>query len=324
MNRIDRLTAILVKLQSKSATSSQELANHFDISLRTVYRDIRALGEAGVPIGLDQGRGYFIVDGYHLPPVMLTKEEAGAILLAGKLIEKMGDKSVTAGFNSALMKINSVLKGEQRDYVENLDKYISVIKPEIQQDENFPDHFLADLKTALVHHNLVEFEYYSKYVDASNLRQVEPLGLVFYTGHWHLIAYCRLRQDVRDFRTDRIMKLRLLDDQFEPKFDGEYKHLIRNVMQGSEVQEVKIKVSIEVARFISDQKYYYGFVSEERKVDCVEMTYMVGNLNYFARWLIMYGDSADVVEPTQLIEEVVKVVNELSAHYHAADIGLSP
>ncbi len=324
MNRIDRLTAILVKLQSKSATSSQELADHFDISLRTVYRDIRALGEAGVPIGLDQGRGYFIVDGYHLPPVMLTKEEAGAILLAGKLIEKMGDKSVNAGFNSALMKINSVLKGEQRDYVENLDKYISVVKPHIPQDENFPDHFLADLKTALVHHNLVEFEYYSKYVDASNLRQVEPLGLVFYTGHWHLIAYCRLRQDVRDFRTDRIMKLRLLDDQFEPRFNGEYKHLIRTLMQESELQEVKIKVSFDIARYISDQKYYYGFVNEQKQDDGVVMTYMVGNLNYFARWLIMYGDSADVVEPTLLREEVVKVVNELSAHYHTADIGLSP
>jgi len=324
MNRIDRLTAILVKLQSKSATSSQELADHFDISLRTVYRDIRALGEAGVPIGLDQGRGYFIVDGYHLPPVMLTKEEAGAILLAGKLIEKMGDKSVTTGFNSALMKINSVLKGEQRDYVENLDKYISVVKPHIPQDENFPDHFLADLKTALVHHNLVEFEYYSKYVDASNLRQVEPLGLVFYTGHWHLIAYCRLREAVRDFRTDRIMKLRLLDDHFEPRFNGEYKHLIRTLMQESEVQEVKIKVSFEIARYISDQKYYYGFVNEQKQDDGVVMTYMVGNLNYFARWLIMYGDGADVVEPTQLREEVMKVVNELSAHYYTADIGLSP
>ncbi|MEQ6119621.1 YafY family protein [Reichenbachiella sp. MALMAid0571] len=324
MNRIDRLTAILVKLQSKSATSSQELADHFDISLRTVYRDIRALGEAGVPIGLDQGRGYFIVDGYHLPPVMLTKEEAGAILLAGKLMEKMGDKSVSAGFNSALMKINSVLKGEQKDFVENLDKYISVVRPQVPKNENFPDHFLADLKIALVNHRLVEFDYYSQYTDKSNLRQVEPLGLVFYSGHWHLIAFCRLRQDVRDFRTDRIMKLRLLEDHFEPKFNGEYKHLIRSVMHGSEVQEVKIKVSFEVARFISDQKYYYGFVSEERKVEYVEMTYMVGNLNYFARWLIMYGAEADVVEPAQLREEVVKVVNELSVHYATADIGLSP
>ncbi|HEY8512458.1 MAG TPA: HTH domain-containing protein, partial [Cyclobacteriaceae bacterium] len=86
MNRIDRLTAILIHLQSKRLVKAEELASRFDISLRTVYRDVKALMEAGVPIGSEAGVGYFIVDGYHLPPVMFSQEEAGAMLLAGKLV----------------------------------------------------------------------------------------------------------------------------------------------------------------------------------------------------------------------------------------------
>ncbi|MEQ9289531.1 MAG: YafY family protein [Cyclobacteriaceae bacterium] len=317
MNRIDRLTAILVKLQSKRTTSAQEISEHFDISLRTVYRDIRALGEAGVPIGLDQGKGYFIVEGYHLPPVMLNKEEAGAVLLAGKLIEKMGDKSVSEGFNSALAKIRSVLSGDQRDFVENLDKYVSVIQRDAPVNDEFPDHFLADIKLALVGNQVLEFDYYSKYKDNYNSRQVEPFGLVFYGGHWHLFAYCRLRQGIRDFRTDRIMKLVVQEEKFEQKFSGDYKSLIQDLVQGSEVQQVRVAFSKKVAPFISEQRYYYGYVSEEVVEDKVIMTYMAGNLNYFARWLMMFGADVDVLEPDELREEVVGFMDELTRHYSA-------
>src|ERR687897_2699091 len=100
MNRIDRLTAILIQLQTKRVVKAEEIADRFEISLRTVYRDVRALMEAGVPIGSEAGKGYFIVDGYHLPPVMFTTDEASALMLAGKLVEKMTDNSVRTEFVS--------------------------------------------------------------------------------------------------------------------------------------------------------------------------------------------------------------------------------
>src|SRR5688572_22198956 len=98
MNRIDRLTAILVQLQTKRVVKAEEIADRFEISLRTVYRDVKALMEAGVPIGSEAGKGYFIVDGYHLPPVMFTENEASAMLVGGKLVEKMTDKSIRKEF----------------------------------------------------------------------------------------------------------------------------------------------------------------------------------------------------------------------------------
>src|SRR6187551_2368972 len=128
MNRIDRLTAILIHLQTKRVVKADEIAKRFEISLRTVYRDVKSLMEAGVPVGSEAGKGYFIVDGFHLPPVMFTQEEASAMLMASKLVEKMTDKSIQRTFESALMKIKSVLHDNQKDHLENLQSYIKVFR----------------------------------------------------------------------------------------------------------------------------------------------------------------------------------------------------
>ena len=94
MNRIDRLTAILVHLQSKSRVPLEELEDRFEVSKRTIFRDVKSLMEAGVPIGGDAGEGYFIVEGYHLPPVVFNKEEAAAILVGAKFIQKNGGEQI--------------------------------------------------------------------------------------------------------------------------------------------------------------------------------------------------------------------------------------
>ena len=98
MNRIDRVSAILIHLQTKKFVTAEEIANRFEISKRTIYRDLKALEEAGVPLGAEPGKGYYLVDGYHLPPVMFTHEEASAMLTAEKMVEKLTDRSVSENF----------------------------------------------------------------------------------------------------------------------------------------------------------------------------------------------------------------------------------
>src|SRR5690242_17295856 len=118
MNRIDRLFGILTLLQSKKYVTAEKIAEKFDMSVRTVYRDIKALCEQGIPISFEQHKGYFIVQGYFLPPVSFTSEEASALLLMESLVSVFSDKSVQKHYSEALNKVKNVMRGTQKDKME--------------------------------------------------------------------------------------------------------------------------------------------------------------------------------------------------------------
>src|SRR5579872_2222701 len=128
MNRIDRISAILIQLQSRRVVKASDIAERFGMSLRTVYRDIKTLEEAGIPLIGEAGVGYSIMDGYRLPPVMFTREEATAFLTAEKLMEKLTDPSSDENYKSAMYKIRSVLRMAEKDFLENIDGHIEVFK----------------------------------------------------------------------------------------------------------------------------------------------------------------------------------------------------
>ena len=120
MNRIDRLMGIITHLQAKKHCTSQQLATHFGISERTVFRDLRAIGEIGIPLVFETGKGYSIVPGFFLPPVSLTIEEANALALTEPLVLRFADKSIQKHVSTALSKIKMVLGRSQRDKMELL------------------------------------------------------------------------------------------------------------------------------------------------------------------------------------------------------------
>src|SRR6185312_1616429 len=136
MNRIDRLTAILIQLQSQRVVKAQDIAERFSISLRTVYRDVRTLEEGGIPIIGEAGVGYSIMDGYRLPPVMFTKEEATAFLTAEKFVEKMTDADTTKHYQSAMYKVKAVLRSVDKNMLEDMDEHIAVLKSKKHQGDN--------------------------------------------------------------------------------------------------------------------------------------------------------------------------------------------
>ncbi len=120
MNRIDRLFGILILLQSKKYVSAEKIAGKFEISIRTVYRDVKALGELGIPLSFEPSKGYFIVQGYFLPPVAFTTEEANALLLVETLARSFSDRSIHGHYASALQKVRSVLRTAQKENLEEV------------------------------------------------------------------------------------------------------------------------------------------------------------------------------------------------------------
>lgn len=315
MNRIDRLTAILILLQTRKVIRARDIADRYEISVRTVYRDIRALEEAGVPIGAETGSGYFLAEGYHLPPVMFTRDEAGALLIGSKLMNKFSDISVSRHFTSAMDKITSVLHDQEKDHIATLESLIEVLKTSPVARDGFPNHFLGDIQSILGQNKIIRIEYHSGYKDELTTRAIEPLGLCFYASFWHLIAFCRLRNDYRDFRVDRIKGVAVTEEGFNRDQHDSLQDLIQKIVFSTELQSALIRFDHKTARTIRDWKYYYGFVEQREMETSVEMSFLVSNYDYLAQWLLTFMDKVQVVSPDELKDLLKQYAAGLSAHY---------
>lgn len=311
MNRIDRLQAILIHLQSKRVITAQEMADRFEVSLRTIYRDIRALEEGGVPIGAEAGIGYFLSEGYHLPPVMFTREEASALLMAGKILEKHTDKNMQSHFKDALFKVKAVLNTDKKEELDELENKIS-IDPFSRQ---FLDHnsnlMVSKIHSILPQKKPVKMLYHASYSGESSERIVEPIGLCFYSNQWHLIAFCQLRNDYRDFRTDRIEKLEIVPGRFSRTDHLSLQNYLDKLQHGSEVQIVKVLFEKDFVKYINDVKFQFGWVDEKQIGNNIEMKFAVMSLELISRWLLMSGKHFDVVSPDSLKVKVRELISEL-------------
>jgi len=309
MNRIDRISAILIQLQSRRVVKAQDIADRFDISLRTVYRDIKTLEEAGIPLIGEAGVGYSIMDGYRLPPVMFTKEEATAFLTAEKFVEKLTDTSTTNHYQSAMFKVRAVLKSQEKDMLESMDGNIEVFKGHRGNDLANNDH-IQTILNAIAGKNVLSIEYFAHHSQEVTRREIEPVGIFFLESYWHLIAYCRLRNDYRDFRIDRIKQLKTTDNKFHTQHPT-LKAYIAQTAKEKHLETVIIRVEQSVYPMLSQQKYYSGFVSEREVDGMMEMTFLSSSLEGFARWMMMFGDTAEIIAPDSLRERVIDIASAL-------------
>jgi predicted DNA-binding transcriptional regulator YafY len=209
--RLSRLTAILTQLQSKRIVTAKEIAEKHDVSIRTVYRDVRTLEKSGIPILTEEGKGYSIMEGYKVPPVMFTEKQANALILAEQLVLKNKGASFIKDYSEAIDKIKSILRYTIKDKANLLaDRtQYNQVKNQERNSNN-----LSDLQNALTSYNLVKIEYIDKENSVTD-RLIEPFALLN-SENWYLVAWCRLRNEFRFFRPDRIRTMEILKEKFKP------------------------------------------------------------------------------------------------------------
>jgi len=211
IKRISRLTAILTQLQTVRLLTAPNLAKKFGVSIRTIYRDIKALEQAGVPIFTEEGKGYKLMEGYKIPPVMFTENEANALILVEQLVLKNKDASLVKEYTEAIQKIKAVLKNDVKDKANLLsDRTRNALNLNTERTSNN----LTILQHALTNHCLVKIDYANEAKKQSQ-RIIEPFALLS-TDNWLLIAWCQQREEFRYFRLDRIAKLQVLSEKFTP------------------------------------------------------------------------------------------------------------
>lgn len=210
--RLSRLTSIITELQSKKIVTAKQLAEKYGVSTRTIYRDIRTLENSGIPLFTEEGKGYSLMEGYQLPPVMFSESEANALVTAEQMIIQNKDLSFVEQYKNAITKIKAVLKNSQKQKTQLLTERI-VFRTNVKQERT--SNHLMNIQTAITNFNLLKIEYNSL-ENKSTSRDIEPFALYSTKENWLLIAYCRLRKEFRAFRIDRIQNILSTNIHFEP------------------------------------------------------------------------------------------------------------
>jgi predicted DNA-binding transcriptional regulator YafY len=304
--RFDRIVAILIQLQSKKIVKAQELADRFDVSLRTIYRDIRTLEASGVPIYSEAGVGYALMDGYRLPPVMFTREEASSFIAAEKLMQKFTDATLGNHYASAMYKLKAVLRSDDKDWVSSIESSVLMQSSEKLFNDKSPNT-LATLFESIAEKTQVLLSYEAFNSEGITKRKIEPVGVFHDNNNWYVLGYCHLRNDYRQFRADRIHEIK----KMEIPFSLEHRPLETFLDKNKTVSTIKIRILVvkKISHYLTHERKYHGFVSEQEIDGKIEMTFMAcDTLEGFARWYLMFGDYATILEPESLKTRILELL----------------
>ncbi len=313
MNRFDRVISTLVLLQSRKIITAHQIAERFQISTRTVYRDINTLKVAGIPIIGDAGVGYSIMDGYRIPPFMFSEGESTALLTAEKIIGTLTDEQTQFYYTNALLKIKAMLRSAEKHSLQRLED--SIIFPQQENWKNKP--YLQDIFACIATNRNINIDY-QKANGTQSSRMVEPMGCYYHAYHWYLVAFCHQQNDFRTFKINRIIQLKKLDTFFEERHQSfqdymntHHKHWKEN----RQMYTIEIAFNDTFLEHAENRKYYFGFFEQKRISDKTHITFLYSSLEVMSRWLLQFGDQATVIRPAALKTKMSKLVQQLHLHY---------
>ncbi|KFM99086.1 YafY family transcriptional regulator [Bacillus clarus] len=307
MNRTDRLLAILIELQRKQTVTAQSLAEKFETSKRTIYRDMDALSESGVPIFSIPGRGYSLMDGYFLPPIQLTPEEAVTLLLGGDYIEKIFNSGFSIHARAAKEKLEVILPPDQQKKVKVLRDSFRFLPNTFSHQKLEQEKQLFLLQESIQNEQCISFSYRKPNEWTKIKRTVHPYGLINISGIWYIVAHCLLRKQIRNFRLDRMDEL-----QQEQEFFTKPKDFSLQDYQPENNRTVTIHLLFpaHIAHKIIESRYFF-IDSYEYKDDGFHVVLKSRNIDEIFQWVLSWGSQIKVLEPKILSEKIREEVKKM-------------
>jgi predicted DNA-binding transcriptional regulator YafY len=315
MNKTDRLLAIVLELQRKEVVRAEDLATLFETSVRTIYRDVQAISEAGVPIIGAPGTGYTLMEGYFLPPVSFTVEEAVTLLIGTDFIEQQFDDEYRVRAQTARGKIETILQESVRNETSRVRKAMRLLISDKQVKQSKEKEYLEKIRRAILDERKISFHYAKRLADSEgnrhSVRIVAPYGLVLVQGSWMLVARCDLRQDIRHFRLSRMTELIDLGERFELPIHfnlREYtppddRHLL-----------VRLRFNHDIADKVKESNYHYIEDMEEHQ-DGLHVVLRVRQLDELLQWVLGWGSAVIVLEPESFRNRIREEAQKMFKRY---------
>ena len=298
-----RVLTVLELIQSRPSITGPELAERLEMDVRTVRRYITHLQDVGIPVEANTGRygGYRLRPGFKLPPLMLTEEEATAImlgLLASTWLE-IGQSSVA--IEGALAKVSRVLPLRARERLEAVTSHL-VLFPHNQQAR--PDaSLLIDLSGAIHASQRIEIDYRSLHNEVTH-RKVEPYGITGWKGHWYLGGYCCLRQDYRSFRLDRIQQVQILSETFEKAENFDFEAYVKE-QYNTAGMHMEVEFQGELSAVQQKIPTLYGTLTETPTGVLLQEQY--DDVESMARYLMSLNLPFVIHHPPELREALLRL-----------------
>lgn len=286
----NRLFEIIYILLDKKNVKAKDLAEHFEVSQRTIYRDIEALSEAGVPIYMTKGKGggISLLSDFILNKAVLSQEEKKEILAAMQGLNAVNENE----FNGALSKLSSFLGGNNENWIE-------VDFSNWDRNNELGDKF-TDIKSSIINKNLISFEYFNS--DGEVLeRIVEPLKLVFKSQGWYLYAYCKKREDNRFFKLTRMKNIKIISEKFTRTAPNKL-FLEEDIGYSNKLIHLKLRVNKKLGFRIYDEFQKYSL--DDNGDFIVDLDFQLGDWLY--GYLMSFGENIEVLEPLYIREEIKK------------------
>lgn len=307
--KMDRLLAMVMLLLNRRRISARELADRFEVSLRTVYRDIETICAAGIPVVSHPGQtgGYEIMERYRLERQYLSLEELESMVIALRGIQgTMGVEHV----DRLLNKVGAILAKSERDRVRGAEERI-VIDLNPWKSDRGENERLSELKAAIAASRVVAFTY-TRNDGQQSRRQCEPMLVVLKGYVWYLYGYCRLRNDYRIFRLSRIKSLATLDETFQRRPDapqGPTLEWAESFSDGSPVVHMKLLVEPQGRAQAED---YYG---QEQIQELPDGRLLIDATQpdepWLYSWLLGFGAGVTVLEPPEVAQRLKAAAQQI-------------
>lgn len=298
--KIDRLFEITFLLLDKKSVTAQALADKFQVSVRTIYRDIDILSSCGIPIYTEQGRngGIHMMEQYALNKTLLTDNEQSQIIMALQSMKATGQEEAEA----ALSKLRGIFQ-------KNIDNWIEIDFSSWGNSEKDRERF-AIIKKGILDSIALSFQYFSGKGEQSN-RVVEPYKLFFKGQSWYLYAYCKEREDFRFFKLSRIENLNFVSDSFckrqVPMSYDEYRE------EQCELTKLQLKIDNNMAFRIQDE--LRDCIVERHEDYCI-LEVPMKNKKEMLLYLLSFADAVEILAPKKIREEYIVLLHKIMNRYH--------